>query len=173
MFLLPASIRLIINFLLFQACWMLAFLYQGEATWAMLILCLLLLFTHKKYCKQLTLLALSLPLGIGIEYLSVYSGLIAHPEGTVPFWLMILWMAFILTFDSSLKAIITLPNRLGTAVIGLFAPASYLAAANFGVFDILVPIIQFYVTFSVLWLVCTLFFIIIYDWLFTKSKFIA
>ncbi|MBD1584054.1 DUF2878 family protein [Pseudoalteromonas sp. S16_S37] len=170
---LSASTRLITNFVLFQACWLLAFLYQGKAALPMLVLCLLLLLTHKNYVKQLALLSLTLPLGIGIEYFSIYSGLIAHPERSIPIWLVILWIAFILTFDSSLRAIITLPHYLGVAVIALVAPASYLAAANFGVFDILVPIVQFYVTFSASWLACTLFFIIIYDWLFTKSKFIA
>ncbi|CAH9065235.1 hypothetical protein PSECIP111951_03592 [Pseudoalteromonas holothuriae] len=163
-----ATIRLVINFALFQLCWLLAFFFQAQAVWAMLLICIALFFSHEKYLKQLLLLAACLPIGIGLEVFASYSSLIVHPHGTVPSWLIILWIAFILTFDSSLKRLFALPKYLGSVVFALFAPISYITAANFGIFDIIMPIETFYLAFSMLWLICTLFIIRIYDWLLIK-----
>ncbi|MCF6434384.1 DUF2878 family protein [Pseudoalteromonas sp. MMG022] len=164
-----AVARLITNFALFQACWFCALLYQGQALWLMLFLCLLLLLTLSNKVKQLYLLLSCLPLAIILETSAIGMGLIVHPQQTLPLWLVVLWGGLILTFDSSLRAIFTLPRRLGAVVLGVLAPLSYIFAGNFGVFKIGVPVEQFYPTFGVLWLVCTLFMIIIYDWLFAKS----
>ncbi|WP_105169577.1 DUF2878 family protein [Pseudoalteromonas sp. T1lg23B] len=164
-----ALARLITNFILFQACWFLAFFYQGQALVMMLVVCLLLLLTLTNKVRQIYLLLLCLPLGVALELVAVYSGLIIHPHQMLPLWLVVLWGALILTFDSSLKALLTLPWKLGAVILGGLAPLSYVFASNFGVFEIGVPLYRFYPTFGALWLVCTLFIIIIYDWLFAKS----
>ncbi|WP_152087660.1 DUF2878 domain-containing protein [Pseudoalteromonas sp. A25] len=168
MFQHTVPIRLITNFALFQACWLLALFYQANALWLMCIVCVLLLITNHSFKKQCLLLVLALPAGLSVELVAIYTGMIQHPENALPSWLVVLWIAFILTFDSSLKGILSLPRYLGAIVVAAFAPASYIAAANFGVFEIMVSTSQFYAVFGTAWLACTLFFIIIYDWLFTK-----
>ncbi|CAM4186218.1 DUF2878 domain-containing protein [Pseudoalteromonas byunsanensis] len=169
MFRHSALARLITNFLLFQACWFLAFFYQQQALLLMLVGCFLLFLTLSNRIRQVYLLLLCLPLGIALEAVAIYLGLIIHPHQMLPLWLVLLWIALIFTFDSSLKALLTLPWKLGALILGGLAPLSYIFASNFGVFEIGVPLHQFYPAFGSLWLVCTLFIIIIYDWLFAKS----
>jgi hypothetical protein len=160
---------LIINFGLFQACWFLALFYQHQATWAMAVICTGLLLTHHNIKQQLTLVLACLPIGIVVEIVAIQGNLIRHVDDSVPIWLGVLWVALILTFDSSLRKIITLPKRAGALVFGAFAPLSYIAGDKFGVFEIIPSMYEFYFVFSIIWLACTLFIIMIYDCIFVKS----
>ncbi len=130
-----------INFVLFQAIWFACIL--GAANSRMLSSWILFItFMYFQTCKinrhtnDLLFVTILLPLGIIIDSLWAFNGLIEYKVGYPstsfsPYWIAILWITFALSLNHSLKWIFKYPKL--ALIFGMFGgPLSYLGAERLG-----------------------------------------
>lgn len=133
--------HIVLNALLFQCCWFLAIFSQWY--WALVLLLVMVGHTYQTSghkWKDLKLCAVVSFSGITIDTLfkvsSIYTfgdELLLTPR-SIPLWLCILWVAFSLTLNHSLKWLVSRAAWfvLGCAVAG---PLSYIAGRSNGVIN--------------------------------------
>ena len=74
----------------------------------------------------------ALCVGLIIDNLWVNFGILSYPENTfAPYWIALLWVGLGLTVNHSM-AIFRDHTLLGSLVVGIFAPVTYLAGQRFG-----------------------------------------
>lgn len=130
-----------INAALFQILWLAcAFGAAKQLIWpsclALLVLMVWQLHPKRRHKSDITLMLLAIVMGLAIDSLWVYLGLMMFQlplpwTAMAPFWIVLLWMGFALTVNHSLmwlKNAWYLPIAMG--MIG--APVAYLAGQKFG-----------------------------------------
>lgn len=135
------TLPVFINAVLFQVLWLAcAFGAAKQLIWpsclALVVLMVWQLHPKRRHNSDVTLMLLAVILGLIIDSLWVYLGLmkfeLALPwEVIAPFWIILLWIGFALTVNHSmmwLKNKWYLPIAMG--MIG--APIAYLAGQKFG-----------------------------------------
>ncbi|MFO1428966.1 MAG: DUF2878 domain-containing protein [Candidatus Competibacteraceae bacterium] len=112
-------------------------------TVAALLLIILHLWRRAWPASELRLILLSGGVGLVLDSLPVALGLVAYPSGTImvnfaPYWIIVLWMLFATTLNSSLS---WLQGRLRlAALLGAVAgPLAYYSGARMGGMALLEP----------------------------------
>jgi len=131
----------LINALLFQIGWFIcASSVKFDLELPALSLCGLLILIHlirsKNLTQELSISALVVVLGIGVDssfqYLQIIDFYGWHTTTLSPFWDWMIWLMFALTLRGSL-AFLTKMSWVAQAFIGLvFSPLSYIAGAKLG-----------------------------------------
>ncbi|MEM0515820.1 DUF2878 domain-containing protein [Pseudoalteromonas sp. YIC-827] len=150
----------ITNFLLFQTCWWAAFYAQQRAL-PVMVLCLLIMLWLSSERRRDFYLCITLVLAFVCEALAQRFGLLQFADATVPVWLLLLWLALILTINHSLAFIKRLPWWQCLLLCWLCAPSSYITAAHFEIFALGVSWWQFYLLYGGLWAVTFTLMIVI------------
>ncbi|MBQ4833421.1 DUF2878 domain-containing protein [Pseudoalteromonas sp. MMG010] len=141
----------VINFCLFQAVWFTTLLLEEHAIFISCTVILIMFYLSKQKTQDIILLITALPLAIGLELLSVYFNLITFKTSFIPLWLVLLWAALLLCINSSMALVTRIKPPNAFIICMLFAPLSYLGAANFGAFTLSVATWQFYLVYGFLW----------------------
>ncbi|MBE0370064.1 DUF2878 domain-containing protein [Pseudoalteromonas aurantia] len=148
-----AKVRLVINFSLFQLCWFSALFMQADAIFFILV-CIAAMFIFVSNKKQSGFLVICLlPVSLLLEILSISLGIINYGSPTIPVWLVGIWVAFILTFNESLKKVMSLGVWQAMCLFAVFAPLSYQAGEKFGALTIDFSLVDFWFAFSAIWAV--------------------
>ncbi|MFC3681542.1 DUF2878 domain-containing protein [Bacterioplanoides pacificum] len=131
-------LKTVINALLFQACWLACVI--GGDPWAFAALLLLLvvhagwLLTRQEFSRELVIVLPVISAGIAFDTLLLHVGWLSfadHNSAVIPFWLMVLWLAFACTLRHSLAGLIR-RRWLALLLGGLGAPWSYYLGDKLG-----------------------------------------
>ncbi|WP_262693591.1 DUF2878 domain-containing protein [Kordiimonas aquimaris] len=124
----------LVNIVWYQALWFTAILGQERYEWLLALLLILHLLLVPQWRDDLKVIVTCGGIGILTDSLLAKFGLyIFDPNPAplpIPFWLMSIWLGFAGTFLHSFTFFMTRPI-IGTFVIGIAAPFSYLAGVRF------------------------------------------
>jgi hypothetical protein len=148
------------NFVGFQACWFACVLGAARGVeWVgpvvVLVFTALSLRGRASVAKELLALAAAALLGLGVDSLEVACGWLTFagtPLGgrLAPAWIVALWVAFALTFDSSLAWLAG--RRTWFALFGFFgAPLSYWGGVRMGALEFGEPLFPALFGIGVAW----------------------
>lgn len=141
------------NIVLFQLVWWLLVLKGNNAlVVACAIIGLQILISPAKK-NDLLLTTILAPLGILLDYCLTLSGVFSFNDW--PWWLAILWIMFILTFNHSLSPIRLLPLSLQSLLGAIFGTISYYSGSVLNAVDL--PLGNM-LTIGILLLIWSLFF---------------
>lgn len=138
-------LKTVINALLFQACWLACVI--GGDRWAFAALLLLLavhagwLLAQQEFSRELAIVLPVISAGISFDSLLLYSGWLdfsRHSSAVIPFWLMVLWLAFACTLRHSLAGLIR-HRWLALLLGGLGAPWSYYLGSQLSTVQVEAP----------------------------------
>ncbi|NRD74258.1 DUF2878 domain-containing protein [Shewanella sp. VB17] len=121
----------LINLVLFQLCWFISAYFTAVAlpALALIIMIHFLLSPTPKGDGRLLLLV---PLGIAVDKVLIDLNLLSMQDNAFPIWLGLLWCIFIISFNHSLKWLMSL-HLLLIALIGAIAgPMSYRLGVEMG-----------------------------------------
>jgi hypothetical protein len=142
----------ITNAIVFQSVWFLAFFYQYQALPWMILGCAFMLAGHTHKRLNLILAISGAGVGIAAEYLAIQAGLYNYQDANIiPVWLVVLWLALVLTINQALSRLLSLKPLLLFIIFWLCAPPSYLAAAQVGVIELQLSWWQFWLSFGAIW----------------------
>ncbi|XKF03770.1 DUF2878 domain-containing protein (plasmid) [Pseudoalteromonas mariniglutinosa] len=150
--------RSLINFVLFQGVWFMALFLENTAILPGLTVICLMFYLSKQKQQDAILLSYGLLIALGFEWLATQLQLLSFNILPLPAWLVMLWAALLLTLNTSMDFLTRLPWYFAVLACSVFAPASYLAGARFGVLNIEVPVWQFWSVYGVMWAI--MFFVI-------------
>ncbi|MFH0265627.1 DUF2878 domain-containing protein [Vibrio rumoiensis] len=140
----------IINFIIFQSCWALAASFPASAPFLMLGL-LAVHFCLTPTRKADGFLLIAALVGIVIDQLMIWIGVLDVNQSWIPIWLILLWCHFVLCLNHSLLWI----NKLAwywIAFLGeVFGTLSYWAGLNLGVFSSGFSQITFILSYALTW----------------------
>jgi len=145
----------IINFVVFQLCWLLAATYQQQAVFYIVGLLSIHFLLSPTKLADLEILVIAL-VGIVIDQLLIILHVIQLPENattpaTIPLWLMLLWCSFSWCFNHSLQWLNKL-TQTQLAVLGaVFGTLSYTAALQLNVFNSVLPTLYFVAVLAIIW----------------------
>jgi hypothetical protein len=141
----------LINFFLFQAVWFLSLLLEVDSL-AFSFGIVVLMFYLSKQKKQDALLVLkALPIALFCEFVAVELGVLEFKAYPFPLWLAFLWIALLLSINTSMAFLTKLKLWQAFLACLVFAPASYWAASRFDVLNLGLPLWQFWVVYGLLW----------------------
>ncbi|MCL1141301.1 DUF2878 domain-containing protein [Shewanella gaetbuli] len=126
----PTTLKVIINAISFQCIWWLGVLYQNQfiaLSIAFIGLHFLLTSHPKRDFQQMLLIGL---MGICTDFCLIYFDLFQFSQ--TPWWLMVLWVFFALTLNSSLKFAQQLPVTIQAVLGGVFGSLSYFSGFKLG-----------------------------------------
>jgi hypothetical protein len=132
------NVHVVINAVLLQATWFAAVL---GGTRAALVACLVLAahVLARSGWRDLTLGAVVGALGLGLDTLWIYSGILDyHGAVLAPPWIVVLWVAVGLSLNHSLSMFIRHPWT-GAALVAVSGPLSYMGGAALGAVVIPAP----------------------------------
>lgn len=131
--------RHIVNFVWFQAIWVLAILFQYEYLWLIgLLLFAFFIFSDAPRCDAILILGVAI-VGLVLDSALTVSGVFTFTSPdyglVIPWWLLALWAGFAGTLRHSLRYF---RNHLWVSVLGgaIFGPLSYAAGARLGAVDL-------------------------------------
>ncbi len=145
--------------MLFQGVWFMALFLESNAIIPGLTIVVLMIYLSKQRQQDLCLLLCGLPLALGFEWLASSLNLLSFKVSPFPVWLMILWATLLLTINTSMQFLQTLPWYLAWLVCALCAPASYYAGMRFDVLNTELTICHFWLFYGTGW--ATMFIAII------------
>ncbi|MGO2498178.1 MAG: DUF2878 domain-containing protein [Vibrio litoralis] len=123
----------IINFIIFQSCWALAASFPASAPFFMLGL-LAVHFALTPTRKADCFLLIAAVLGILVDQLMVWIGILEVNQQWIPIWLILLWCHFILCLNHSLLWLSKLAWYWVAFLGEVFGTLSYWSALKLGVF---------------------------------------
>ena len=127
---------MVFNFLSFQSAWFVAVNMQQQG----LLILLVILVSHFVLSQHrgrdfLTLISITL-IGSLVDLSASYIGLFSFKDGLIlPFWLILLWANFSLTFHYSMLWLKRVPIMIQAILGGVFGCFSYFAAYKLGAVD--------------------------------------
>ncbi|WP_440056476.1 DUF2878 domain-containing protein (plasmid) [Pseudoalteromonas sp. T1lg65] len=144
----------ITNALVFQLIWFSAFFLQSDALPIMIAGCAFMLWSHQNRRLNGLLMVLGAAIGITTEYLATQLGLLSYSgEQLIPLWLLVLWMALVLTINNALSRLLHLKAWVLIPLFAICAPPSYFAAAQNDILEVHVNWVQFWFMYGLLWAV--------------------
>ncbi len=150
----PAHFRLI-NFVLFQAIWLIAILYQQAGA----AICLLLLLLHFLLSPTPWLdfrtTACGILFGILLDYSLMLSGMYQFADGRFPLWLACIWIAFVLSLRHSLAWLAPRPWFVQALIGAIGGTLSYASGARLGAVSFGWPLLPTLVVLAGLWALVT------------------
>lgn len=162
----------LINFVIFQACWFTAALYQQSGTLTMLgLLIIHFLLSPTKY-NDVKVLLLAL-LGCSVDQFLYVLGVLEFTtySAFIPTWLVLLWCCFVLSLNHSLHWLVKSPIVIQVILGGVFGSLSYFAALNFSALQTSLSSIYFVIVIAVTWaIVLPTFCVIFRELLFPQNK---
>ena len=145
---------ILINSMLFNAAWFGCVLLGDKFAAVVLIWAVIHLFYRRLFKTELLTLFIITLLGIAVDTTLMHLGILMFDSDSyiIPFWLMMIWLAFAMTINGCLKPLqnnMTLQYLVGA----IFPPLSYMAGASLGAVSF--GFVQSYTlfTFSILWCV--------------------
>ncbi|MFT7052623.1 MAG: hypothetical protein ACJAU1_000170 [Psychromonas sp.] len=140
------------NLFFFQLIWFVAvfFTVNGQI---FLILSLLLHFylSPNRQYDLASLITISL-IGIAVDLLLSWLGLMRFPEAVfLPLWLVLLWAHFAVALNHGMSWLNKIPVYFQVVLGGLFGPLSYYAGYKFGAVDFPLPFLQTLLILTVIW----------------------
>lgn len=121
----------IINLILFQLSWFLSAIYTVRA-WPLLLFIIVIHFILSPTRKDDLSLLILVPIGVAVDKILIDFRVFETSSDIFPLWLFAIWCLFIISFNHSLKWLMSLPF-LVVAVIGAIAgPLSYRLGAELG-----------------------------------------
>jgi hypothetical protein len=148
LFNLPPVVFMAFNFLSFQGAWLAGVKMQQQGLLIMLIILMghFLLSQHRGR-DLLTLIFITI-VGCFVDLSISYVGLFSFKEGELlPFWLVLLWANFSLTFHYSMSWLLRVPVLVQAILGGVFGCFSYYAAYKLGAVEY-----PFGEVFTIVWL---------------------
>ncbi len=135
------SLSVVLNFVFFQLLWFSCVVGAGAyglawlAVGALVPIAILTWFSPTRTADGLVAVV-SLCAGLIIDNVWVAFGILTYPENTfAPFWIALLWVGLGLTVNHSM-ALFRDHTLIGSLVVGLFAPVTYLAGERFGAVEV-------------------------------------
>lgn len=129
------SLFKLVNFIWFQSIWVIAILWQNQYLGLLAILLVLHLVITANKKAELSLWVIGGSIGIAIDGTLTQLAFFIFPTPSewlpIPWWLVIIWLAFLGTLRHSLGYLLTKP-RLACALGAVFAPISYFAGMRLG-----------------------------------------
>ncbi len=144
------TLRLIINFILFQSSWWAAFFFKNDALPLMLVFAAIMLWMSQVRRVDVYLSA-TVFIACILEITANQLDIISFTTPLLPLWLCALWLCLILTVNQSLRFINGLSFWQCFALCWFAAPFSYLGAAQYGVITINTSWWQFYLVYGAMW----------------------
>ncbi|MGO2012942.1 MAG: DUF2878 domain-containing protein [Pseudoalteromonas sp.] len=141
----------LINFILFQAVWFIALLFERDSLLPNLLLIVLMIYLSKQKKQDGLLVVIGLTIALSFEYVMVQLGLLTFKVAPFPLWLALLWCGLLLCLNTSMQFLNRLPWYFSILLCAMFAPASYLAAARFEVLIVPLPAWQFWLIYGLAW----------------------
>lgn len=128
-----------------------ALLLEQKSILPALVCVALMMYLSLQRRQDVFLLVFALPIALTFEWLATALNLLSFKEAPFPFWLVLLWSAFLLTVNTSMQFLQKLPWYLAWLLCAVFAPASYFAGARFEVLNIELPLWQFWIMYGAGW----------------------
>jgi uncharacterized protein DUF2878 len=131
------SLTVVLNFVFFQMLWFSCVVGAGAYGLAWLALGSLLPIGVLTWFSQtrtadLAVATLALCIGLVIDNLWVTLDILSYPQNSyAPYWIAVLWVGLGLTVNHSM-ALFRDHTLIGSVVVGLAAPVTYLAGQRFG-----------------------------------------
>ncbi|WP_058375053.1 DUF2878 domain-containing protein [Pseudoalteromonas translucida] len=141
----------VINFVLFQAVWFLSLLLESSSVVFSSAIIVLMFYLSKQKKHDALLVLVTLPLALLSEFIAVKSGLLEFKVFPFPAWLALLWLALLLSINTSMRFLTSLKLWQVFIVCLVFAPASYWAGARFEVLNLGLPLLAFWLVYGALW----------------------
>ena len=131
------SVQVVLNFVFFQMLWFSCVVGAGAygmawlAVGAVAPIAALTWFSRTRMADVLVA-TVALCAGLIIDNIWVAFGILSYPENTfAPFWIALLWVGLGLTVNHSM-ALFRDNTLIGSLVVGLAAPLTYLTGERFG-----------------------------------------
>jgi len=131
------SIPVVLNFIFFQGLWFSCVVGAGAYGMAWLAIAAVvpiaaLTWFSETRTADVLVATVSLCAGLIIDNIWVAFGILSYPESTfAPFWIALLWVGLGLTVNHSM-AVFRDHTLIGSLVVGIAAPVTYLAGERFG-----------------------------------------
>ena len=141
-----------INSIVFNTAWFTCILFGNTASYFVLVWALIHLFYRASFKAEFVILVLITFVGSVIDSGLTYVGVLVFPShnNVIPFWLVMIWLAFAMTLNGCLSPLQKFP-LLQCTVGAIFPPLSYLAGASLGAVSFGYSSVQTFLIFSVLW----------------------
>lgn len=121
----------IINLQLFQLSWFLSAIYTDKVWWLLLSIMLVHFVLSPTPKEDLKLLIL-VPIGIAVDKVLIEVEIFETTAEIFPLWLFVVWCMFIISFNHSLKWLMSLPLGLVAIIGAIGGPLSYRLGAELG-----------------------------------------
>ncbi|WP_076415401.1 DUF2878 domain-containing protein [Shewanella sp. UCD-KL12] len=124
----------LINLVLFQATWFVSAIYTDRA-WPYLLAIVLVHFLLSPTTKKDSRLLILMPIGVVVDKVLMDLGVFYTSAEVFPFWLMLIWCMFIISFNHSLKWLMAMPLALSALIGAIAGPLSYRLGAELGALE--------------------------------------
>lgn len=162
---------LLTNLLFFQIIWFVSAVYQqdGIVVTTLLIIIHFIFSPSKKNDVKVLLLA---AIGLCVDQLLLMLNIIGFSNNTtmVPYWFILLWCYFSITFNHSLQWTLQLPIVLQSLLGGIFGTLSYIGALSFNAISTTVSQTAFILYFFITWSILFPLLSVVHKYLFSLSN---
>jgi len=140
---MSVPVRNTLNFLIFQTGWLVCAIWPGNqaALFALFLVGLHLIFVSHRRRTELLIIIVGSALGVALDTAWRHAGILVFPEsqipvaGTIPAWLICIWLLFLTTVNHMLAWVARSPFTLWL-LPPLAGPFAYFSAARLGAVDI-------------------------------------
>jgi len=143
---------MLINSLLFNIAWLGCVLLGNSFAFVVVIWAMWHVFLDEKTRNHIPLLITITIIGTTTDSLLMHAGVLVfqEPSKIVPFWLIMIWLAFSMTINGYLKPLQN--HRIAQCFLGLFVvPLSYLGGHALSAVSFTYPTATTFIIFSILW----------------------
>ena len=146
----PRVFRLV-NFVLFQAVWLIAIVYQQAATPICVGLLLLHFVLSPTPWPDFRSSAGGIAIGVLFDYALMESGVYRFADGEFPLWLACIWVAFVLSLRHSLAWLAPRPWFVQSLLGSICGTLSYLSGERLGAVSFGLPLVPTLIILAGIW----------------------